>query len=120
MAVAYAAGPGSDQVPIVKQEAEVNVDGSYHSSFETGNGISVQESGELKNAGHPESEAAEVHGSYSYTGLDGVQVAVQYVANENGFQPQGAHLPVADPIPEYIQRALAYNEAHPEPENKKF
>lgn len=52
---------------------------------------------------------------------DCLSLQLSYVANENGFQPQGSHLPVPPvddktppPIPEAILRALAYNEAHPE------
>lgn len=44
-----------------------------------------------------------------------------YTANENGFNAQGPHLPVAPvddktppPIPEAILRAIAWNQAHPE------
>lgn len=62
--------------------------------METSNGISQQEQGQLKNQG-TENEAIEVRGQYSYTGPDGVVYTVVYIANENGFQPQGAHLPVA-------------------------
>lgn len=51
---------GNEPVPIISQDAEVNFDGSYRSSFEAGNGISAQEQGVLKNAGNPEAEAEEV------------------------------------------------------------
>lgn len=61
--------------------------------FETSNGISQQEQGQLTNAGS-ENEAIAVRGSFSYTGADGVVYSVTYIADENGFQPQGAHLPV--------------------------
>lgn len=33
-----------------------------------------------------------------------------------GFQPQGAHLPVAPEVPEAIQRALQYIAANPNPQ----
>ncbi|KAJ0179055.1 hypothetical protein K1T71_005830 [Dendrolimus kikuchii] len=60
--------------------------------YETSNGISEQAQGVLKNVGS-ENEALEVRGQFSYTGVDGVVYSVTYVANENGFQPQGAHIP---------------------------
>ncbi|CAH1368999.1 hypothetical protein MTP99_010485 [Tenebrio molitor] len=119
VAVASAQRGGSERdAPILKQEQEVNFDGSYHTSFETGNGIAAQEQGQLKNSGHPDGEAEEVQGSFQYTSPDGTPILLQYIANENGFQPQGAHLPVAPtppPIPPAIQRALAWIAAHPAP-----
>lgn len=51
---------GNEPIPILSQNAEVNFDGSYVSSYETGNGIAAQEQGVLKNAGNPETEAEEV------------------------------------------------------------
>lgn len=63
-------------------------------SYETSNGISHQEQAQLKNAG-TEDEAMVVQGSYSYYGPDGQLYTVQYIADENGFRPQGAHLPSA-------------------------
>lgn len=107
----------NEVIPILSQDAEVNFDGSYRSSFETGNGISAQEQGQVKNAGNPETEAAEVQGSFQYPSPDGELIQVSYTANENGFQPQGAHLPVAPtppPVPAAIQRALEWIAAHPE------
>lgn len=53
-------------------------------------------------------------GSDSYTAPDGQQVSITYVADENGFQVQGSHIPTAPPIPPEIQRALEWNAAHPE------
>lgn len=111
---------GSEKdAPILKQEQDVNFDGSYISSFETGNGIVFQEQGQLKNAGNPQSEAEEVVGTSQYTAPDGTLIVLKYLANENGFQPEGAHLPVAPtppPIPLAILRSIEYNAAHPEQE----
>ncbi|RVE40182.1 hypothetical protein evm_015168, partial [Chilo suppressalis] len=57
--------------------------------------------------------ALEVKGSYRYTADDGTPVEVSYIANEDGYQPQGSHLPVPPPIPVAIQRSLEYIAAHP-------
>ncbi|XP_076256464.1 endocuticle structural glycoprotein SgAbd-2-like [Rhynchophorus ferrugineus] len=108
---------GREQVPIVSQDAEVNYDGSYRTSYETGNGIAAQEQGRLKNSGNKDAEAEEVQGSFQYTAPDGSPVLLQYIADENGFQPSGSHLPVGPtppPIPEAILRSLEWNAAHPE------
>lgn len=50
-------------------------------------------------------------GSFSYTGPDGQQYSIQYVADENGFRPVGAHLPTPPPIPEAILRSIEQNKA---------
>lgn len=55
-----------------------------------------------------------MQGSYTYTGVDGVVYTITYIADENGFRAEGAHLPTPPPIPEEIQNSLAYNAAHPE------
>ncbi|GLG94003.1 hypothetical protein R5R35_008921 [Gryllus longicercus] len=98
-----------EPIPILRQDQEVNFDGSYRYSFETGNGIVQEEQGYLKNAGQGEGVEAQVaQGSSSYTSPEGEQISLTYVADENGFQPQGAHLPTPPPIPPEIQRALDY------------
>lgn len=120
VAVASAAQlSGNEPIPILRQQSEVNFDGSYVSSYETGNGISADEQGSLKNAG-TDAEAEQVNGQYQYTAPDGQVIQLSYSADENGFQPQGAHLPVPPPIPEAIQRALEWIAAHPEKPQGKF
>lgn len=90
----------------------------FNFSYETGNGIVAQEQGQLKNAGNPETEALEVQGSFQYTADDGTPIALSYIADENGFQPQGEHLPTPPPIPPAIQRSLDFLAANPQPEEQ--
>lgn len=61
-------------------------------SLETSDGKTHQEEGSLKNVGS-EDEALVVRGSYSFIADDGQTYTVNYIADENGFQPEGAHLP---------------------------
>lgn len=109
-AVALAAPQGQTQepIPIVRQEQEVNFDGSYKYSYETGNGITAEEAGFLKNAGQEDQEAQVAQGQVSYTNPEGQVIQLTYIADENGFQPQGEHLPTPPPIPAAIQKALEY------------
>lgn len=51
-------------------------------------------------------EALNVEGSFSYTSPEGETISLTYIADENGFQPQGDHLPTPPPIPPEIQEAL--------------
>ncbi|XP_063360123.1 flexible cuticle protein 12-like isoform X2 [Cydia amplana] len=93
VAAAPQRSPDAD-AQVLKYDAEnIGVDG-YRYAYETSNGIKSEEQGQLTNPG-AENEAIVVRGSYAYTGPDGVVYTVTYVADENGFQPQGSHLPVA-------------------------
>lgn len=83
---------------------EINEDGSFRYGFETSNGIYVQESG-IGGKGSS--------GSAAYFAPDGSPIQLTWVADENGFRAQGAHLPVPPPVPVAIQRALEYIRTHP-------
>ena len=110
--------PAEEPIPIVTQEQDgPNPDGSYSWKFESGNGIKAEESGQVKNAGS-ETEALEAQGAVSYKDLEGQEISLTYIANENGFQPQGAHLPTTPPIPAAIQRALEWIAANPSKEDQ--
>ncbi|XP_069674208.1 endocuticle structural glycoprotein ABD-4-like [Periplaneta americana] len=108
-------GAQTTPIPIISYNNEgVNFDGSYKWSYETANEIQAQEEGYVKNLGNPEQETQVAQGGYAYTAPDGTRISITYTADENGFVPQGSHLPTPPPIPEAIQRALEYIAAHPE------
>ncbi|KAH8314825.1 hypothetical protein KR074_000835 [Drosophila pseudoananassae] len=87
------AAPPANEAQILRSESDVGPE-SFKYDWETSDGQSAQAAGQLKNAGS-ENEAISVTGSYRFVGDDGVTYEVSYIADENGFQPQGAHLPVA-------------------------
>ncbi|KAL7734129.1 hypothetical protein ACLKA6_011809 [Drosophila palustris] len=90
-AVALAA---PSDVVITKLDSDVNAEG-YKFGFETSDGTAHNADAQLKDVG-TEHESQVVHGSYSWVDeKTGEKFTVSYVADENGFQPQGAHLPVA-------------------------
>lgn len=75
---------------------------TFSYSFETSNGISAEESGVATNG-------VQAQGGYSYTGDDGQTYRITYTADENGYIPQGDHLPTPPPIPEVIMRSIEQN-----------
>ncbi|XP_055533851.1 larval cuticle protein 65Ag1-like [Wyeomyia smithii] len=89
MALAALAG---DEVnaAVLKFDSDVGVDG-YKFAYDTSNGIRHQESGQLKSIA--DAAAVVVTGTYTYTAPDGQTITLNYVADENGFHPEGAHLP---------------------------
>lgn len=113
VAVAFAKPAADDVVAIVSQEQDIHPDGHYHYSWESANGIKATQDGESKLIDKEEGNVAR--GGFEYKGDDGQTYSISYVADENGYQPQGAHLPVAPEIPAPIARALAYLATAPPP-----
>ena len=80
----------------------------FNVSYESSDGIKVQSSGSQKQIGpKPENVGTVSRGSYSYTAPDGTPITVDWVADENGFQPTGKHLPTPPPMPEHVVKMLA-------------
>lgn len=67
-------------------------------SYELSDGTSHQEEGHLINAGS-ENAAISVKGSYSWVADDGQTYKVDFIADENGFQPIGDHIPRIAGVP---------------------
>ncbi|XP_001602894.2 larval cuticle protein 65Ag1 [Nasonia vitripennis] len=95
LAVALAAPQrDQDEVVLVKETPSDNIGlDSYRYGYELSNGQKHEESAQVETRSAEES-VLRVRGSYSFV-IDGVTYTVNYVADENGFQPEGAHLPVA-------------------------
>ncbi|XP_023311321.1 endocuticle structural protein SgAbd-6-like isoform X2 [Anoplophora glabripennis] len=89
VAVCIAAPPDAT---VLKNELEnIGVDG-YTFDVETSDGLKRTEQGVLNNIG-TDKESLKVTGSIKWVDLDGTPYSLDFVADENGFQPTGAHLP---------------------------
>lgn len=84
--IAVAAAQSPDALAqVLRSDSTVNTD-SFQYAYETSNGISAQEQGQLKQIGAEAGIATQ--GQFSYTSPEGQQILVSFVADENGFQPQ--------------------------------
>jgi len=72
--------------------------GGYDFAYQTVDGTSRQETGGINAIG-----ANSVQGSYSYISPEGVEVVVNYVADENGFQVDSPNVPA---IPEHSRQQI--------------
>lgn len=104
IACAYAA-PQDYAAITTKQDSDITPEGAYRYQYETSNGIAAQEQG---NGGH------QANGGFSWYSPEGELIQISYVADENGYQPQGSHLPTPPPIPAAILKSLEYIRTHPQ------
>ncbi|XP_075971006.1 uncharacterized protein LOC142973253 [Anticarsia gemmatalis] len=87
IAAAWAAPQQNPQdVQIVRYDVNNAGLDSYSFAWELSDGSKHEEQGQLKNQG-TENEAIAVQGQYAWVGPDGVTYTVNYIADENGFQP---------------------------------
>ncbi|XP_055628630.1 pupal cuticle protein Edg-78E-like [Toxorhynchites rutilus septentrionalis] len=96
---------------IQSYENVLHDDGHYVWSQQTSNGIAAHEEGLGAHA---------ANGVSSYTAPDGVQYRLVYTADENGYHPEGAHLPTPPPAPEHVLKSLEQLRANPPRDQKDF
>ncbi|CAH2089156.1 unnamed protein product [Euphydryas editha] len=84
---------------ILRLDQEIGENG-FRYAYETSNGIQAEES----------NNAGQSRGAFAYKGDDGKVYSVTFTAGEDGYRPQGEHLPVPPPTPEEILLALKQNE----------
>ena len=94
---------------IISAQSDVRPDG-YNYQLETTNSIRAQANGDAY---------GNVHGNFEWISPEGEHIAVNYVADENGYQPDSSVLPVGPPIPEAILKSLRYIESHPPHDDHK-
>uniref|UniRef100_A0A182J1C5 Uncharacterized protein n=1 Tax=Anopheles atroparvus TaxID=41427 RepID=A0A182J1C5_ANOAO len=104
-----AGGPDAEAT-VVTQDQIINEGGSYAYNYETSNGIKARQTSD---------NGVSAAGEYSFLAPDGTTYSIVYVANENGFQPQGAHLPVEPETPEHVIKQLEDIRANP-PSDPEF
>ncbi|KAF0299317.1 Larval cuticle protein 65Ag2 [Amphibalanus amphitrite] len=76
--------------------------GNYEYGYEQDNGQKVDEVGRSYPGPEPETGSISKEGSFEFIAPNQQKYRVDYLANEGGFQPRGAHLPQAPAqIPEY-------------------
>ena len=95
---------------ILRSEFEMSDDGQFQYGFETSDGTVVDAAGENRQIG--DGVGAVMRGSYSYKSPEGVDVTVQWVADQDGFRATGPQVPA---VPEYVTRLLKSLPAQPQP-----
>jgi len=84
----------------------LKLDGSYKHSFEIDDGTKVEAIGQQKQF-TTEDAGTVARGSYTYLS-DGQRFLVDWVADENGYQPKGDHLPTPPPTPPHVEELLEF------------
>lgn len=93
LVAAAAAAPPSDKYDdiTVLSRTFTNDGNNYQFGFEQSDGQKREETGEVRLIG--EENHVVMKGSYSFIAADGITYTVNYIADENGFQPVGDHIP---------------------------
>lgn len=108
IACTYAVSVDDSQAETKVLDSDVRADG-FKYIVETSNSISAGADGD---------EHGNIHGHYEYISPEGEHIKVDYVADENGYQPSSDILPTPPPVPAEIVKALEYLRSHPSVEDK--
>ncbi|VVC98217.1 unnamed protein product [Leptidea sinapis] len=93
----------------IRSGNQIEADGTFNYFYETNNGIAAQAQGVPRTfGGNPPVSPDVIQGSFSWTSPEGEVITMNYVADENGYQPSGNAIPQPPEIPAQIARALAY------------
>ncbi|CAK1553597.1 unnamed protein product [Leptosia nina] len=97
VAIATAVPVGEKEPPkIVRSEFNQQPEGQYEFNFETDDGSTRVETGELKEAFDEENKPHQVivvRGSFSYINSEGKPETIEYYADETGFHAKGDSIP---------------------------
>ncbi|CAG7642612.1 unnamed protein product [Allacma fusca] len=83
-----------NDVQIVSQNNDNDGSGNFRNSYALNDGTAEERQGEFRPI-DAETGIQKVTGVISWTSPEGQLITLRYVADENGFQPQGDHLPRA-------------------------
>ena len=98
---------------ILRMEMNQGENGQFQYAFETSDPIAVEAQGEAKQIN--DEVGMVMQGTYSFQTPDGQTISINWVADENGFQPQGDAIPVDT----NSQRQLAAFDDDEEEENEE-
>lgn len=83
-----------------------NKTGHFHYEFQTTNGITTKAAG----------NEYGFSGVVQYVSLEGLPITMTYVADSDGYHPEGEHIPK---IPDHITKSIEYIRTHPNIDEKK-
>jgi len=91
MFIAVALARPQKDVQVVQLDNENGGDGNYRFNYALSDGTTRSESGSLKPVGDVQAQTSQ--GEISWTSPEGQVITLRYIADENGYQPIGDHLP---------------------------
>ena len=91
--VAVALAQSEKEAQIIRQDYQLNEDGSFQSDVETSNNIVSTRTGQSQPGNEPETGSYTMSGEYSYTAPDGTPIRVTWVADEAGYRAESDSIP---------------------------